>query len=109
MYSGIIFVSKFKTSEKLKTTGTPAVKKGSGFDFWSVFFVKEEEIMHKKEEHMEEKADTVTHEEKVKPWWFLLLDKLFYFSVCSRGVNVSYSGDIFLKEMFSPSSHIHEA
>lgn len=28
-------------------------------------FVKEEEIMHKKEEHMEEKADTVTHEEEV--------------------------------------------
>lgn len=63
----------------------------------------------KKEEHVEEKADTVTHEEKVKPLWFLLLDKLFYFSMCSRGVNVSYSGDIFLKEMFSSSSHIHEA
>lgn len=31
MHSGIIFVSKFETSEKLKTTGSPAVEKGSGF------------------------------------------------------------------------------
>lgn len=30
MKSGIIFVQKFKTSEKLKAAGSAAMKKGSG-------------------------------------------------------------------------------
>lgn len=66
--SGIIFVSKFKTSEKLKGFWQSCNEKGLRFDFCLVFLVKEEEVVHKKEEHMEEKADTVTHEAEVKYW-----------------------------------------
>lgn len=75
---------------------------------YNLFLVKEEEVMHKKEEHMREKLDTMTHEEEVKPWWFLLLDKSFDFFVYSRGDNVSWRGVSFLKEVLSFSSHIHE-